>query len=532
MFLRFAKKKGKYGVEVYAQLAEKHRENGKQKTRIIKHLGPVHDEKDRDRYRSIFQQELQKSNLAGTGMGNMAFDPPLDFGMIYAARNIMEDTGIMRSLSVLGKYRETIFLMIAARITHPGSDISLTRFFRTIYYPWDSPRIGKDELYRALDALIGFKDRIEMRLFMALKPDTSLIHYDLTSSYFEGEENNDLVLFGYSRDKKRGKEQIVIGLVMADGIPIHHEVWPGNTIDPKTLESTISVLKNRFRIKNMIFIADRAFGRSKSLDLLDPNQYITAAYRWDQPYRNVLMDTDFTDGNVVNDLTIKKVTINVDDVMKEDSTEDQRKLAGKRRYIAVYNRKREDLDLEDLNDKTDIVKKKISEIPDQKELKKSLGKLKSLVKFSADGTVLNEKRIGILKKLAGRFLVVTNTDLPEDEVVSAYKEQWQIERSFRTIKSFIEIRPVYHRKEERIKAHVFVCVLSLLLSRIIEKRLTVSRLTVERTAEILWGIKAIPVKSPMRIVYRSESDEAVKILNEMGIKPPDRILVGALPETS
>ena len=112
------------------------------------------------------------------------------------------------------------------------------------------------------------------------------------------------------------------------------------------------------------------------------------------------------------------------------------------------------------------------------------------------------------------------------------KEQWQIERSFRTIKSFIEIRPVYHRKEERIKAHVFVCVLSLLLSRIIEKRLTVSRLTVERTAEILWGIKAIPVKSPMRIVYRSESDEAVKILNEMGIKPPDRILVGALPEMS
>ena len=86
-------------------------------------------------------------------MGNMAFDPTLDFGMIYATRNIMEDTGIMRSLSVLGKYRETIFLMIAARITHLGSDISFARFFRTVYYPWDSPRIGEDELYRALDAL-------------------------------------------------------------------------------------------------------------------------------------------------------------------------------------------------------------------------------------------------------------------------------------------------------------------------------------------------------------------------------------------
>ena len=532
VFLRFAKRKGKYGVEVYAQLAEKYREDGKQKTRIIKHLGPVHNQDDRDRYRSIFQQELQKSSISGTSMGNMAFDPPLDFGMIYAARNIMEDTGIMRSLSVLGKYRETIFLMIAARITHPGSDISLTRFFRTVYYPWDSPRMGKDDLYRALDALIGFKDRIEMRLFMALKPDTSVIHYDLTSSYFEGEENNDLVLFGYSRDKKRGKEQIVMGLVMADGIPIHHEVWPGNTIDPKTLESTVSVLKDRFRIKNMTFIADRAFGRSGSLDFLDRNQYITAAYRWDQPYRNILMDTDFTDCQTVNDLIIKKVTVNIDDVLKEDSTADQRTLAGKRRYIAVYNRKREELDLEDLNNKTDIVKKKISEITDQKELKRSLGKLKSFVRFSANGAVLNEKRIDVLKKLAGRFLIVTNTDLTEDEVVSAYKEQWQIERSFRTIKSFLEIRPVYHRKPERIKAHVFVCVLSLLLSRIIEKRLTASRLTVERTAEILWGIKAIPIKAPMNLIYRSESEEAARILNEMGIKPPDRILVGALPESS
>ena len=176
-------------------------------------------------------------------------------------------------------------------------------------------------------------------------------------------------------------------------------------------------------------------------------------------------------------------------------------LAGKRRYIAVYNKEREDLDLEDLNDRIDIVKKKIAETTDQKELKKSLGKMKSLVRFTKNGTALNDNRISMLKKIAGRFLIVTNTDLTEEGIVSAYKEQWQIERSFRTIKSFIEIRPVYHRKEERIKAHVFVCVLSLLLSRIIEKRLTVSRLTVERTAEILWGIKAIPVKCQRRLNF-------------------------------
>ncbi|MGC8563179.1 MAG: IS1634 family transposase, partial [Thermoplasmata archaeon] len=94
-----------------------------------------------------------------------------------------------------------------------------------------------------------------------------MVHYDLTSSYSEGRENNDLVLFGYSRDKKRGKEQIVIGLVMADGIPIYHQVWPGNTVDPKTLESTLTTLKERFHVDKVIFIGDRAFGRSPSLNL-------------------------------------------------------------------------------------------------------------------------------------------------------------------------------------------------------------------------------------------------------------------------
>ena len=208
MFLRLAKRKHKHGVGRYAQIAEKYREGGKQKTRVIMHLGPVNNEADMERYISIFNQELQKTNITGTEMDKLIFDPPLDFGMIYAARSIMENTGIMRSLSMLGKYRETAFLMIASRILHPGSDISLARFFRTIYYPWDTPRTGKDELYRTLDALIGFKDHIEMKIFNALKPDTSVVHYDLTSSYFEGKEDNDLVLFGYSRDKKRGKEQM------------------------------------------------------------------------------------------------------------------------------------------------------------------------------------------------------------------------------------------------------------------------------------------------------------------------------------
>ena len=105
---------------------------------------------------------------------------------------------------------------------------------------------------------------------------------------------------------------------MADRIPIHHEVWKGNTVDPKTLESTMTVLKERFHIGNMIFIGDRAFGRNPSLNLLDNNLYITAVYRWDNPYRDVLMETDFSDGVTMDDIIIKEVSIDARNIADEE----------------------------------------------------------------------------------------------------------------------------------------------------------------------------------------------------------------------
>ena len=155
--------------------------------------------------------------------------------------------------------------------------------------------------------------------------------------------------------------------------------------------------------------------------------------------------------------------------MDEGTTGEERSLIVKRRHIVVYNSDREKLDLRDVEEKVNAVRKKIGEISD-------LGDLKSFVKFTKTGVIMNEKRIITLKGLARRFMIITNTDLPVREVVNTYMDQWRIERSFMTIKSFLEIRPVYHRKSERIKAHVFVCVLSLPISRMIEKRnsLTIS----------------------------------------------------------
>ena len=235
------------------------------------------------------------------------------------------------------------------------------------------------------------------------------------------------MLFGYSRDRKRRKEQIVIGMVMADGIPIYHQVWPGNTVDPKTLESTITVLKERFHVDKVIFIGDRAFGRDHSLKMLDKGKYITAAYRWDHPYRDVLMETDFTDGTAMDDLMMKEVKIDAGKIADQDTTEEEMDLMRKRRYIAVFNRNREGLDLRDIDDRIEAVKRKMDEHPNMSDLRKSIGELKSFVKFTKDGAVLNGNHIGMMSRLAGRFLIITNTNLEVKDAVSAYKEQWEIE---------------------------------------------------------------------------------------------------------
>ena len=149
------------------------------------------------------------------------------------------------------------------------------------------------------------------------------------------------------------------------------------------------------------------------------------------------------------------------------------------------------------------------------DLKKSIGELRSLVKFTKYGAVLNWKHIGMMRKLAERFLIITNTDLKESYAVSAYKEQWEIERSFRTIKSFLEIRPVYHRKSERIEAHVLVCVLSLLLSRIMENP---AKRTIESITRDLDYPDVVPITvGNLELYISSESIEASDVLKIMGI---------------
>lgn len=191
----------------------------------------------------------------------------------------------------------------------------------------------------------------------------------------------------------------------------------------------------------------------------------------------------------------------------------------KRRAIAIWNHDREASDIEELDERISAVKT-ILATHSGRDLDEKLGKLRTYVK----GGKVNESRISMERKLAGRYMIVTDTDLPLEEVVKGYKDLWKIERSFRTIKSFVDMRPVYHRKDERTEAHVFLCVLSFLLSRLLEKAMN-DEMTIASISDKLSELKALPVKvSGGIITIRTESENARRVLERMNIPYPGRVL--------
>jgi transposase len=499
----------------YAQIIEDFVENGKKNTRLVKHLGRIKSPEDMERYRKLFSLERKREEIERVDIRTLDVMPPLDYGMIYASRVISRT--LYPVLSMLGKHRDIIFLGMVARLIRPSSDLSLIRFHETSYYP-EIKELKKDRIYEALDSLISTKDELEMAIVRALKPDMKRVYYDLTSTYFEGREKNDLVMFGYSRDKKREKEQIVIGLVMADGIPIHHDVWKGNTVDPETLPSTMKYLREKLHVGRVIFIGDRAFGRRPSLNILDRSEYITAVYRWDQPYRTILMNQEFSEEDKIEDMGIYAREVELKWNLESMGKREMRR-SRKRRAVAVWNPDRERSDIEDVNERISAVKELLAS-HSGKNLDEKLGKLHIYVKNGK----INESRINMEKKLAGRYMIVTDTDLPLAEVVKGYKDLSILQRSFRTIKSFIDIRPVNHRRDDRIEAHVFLCVLSFLLSRLLEKAVN-DEMTIAFISDQLSELKALPVKvSEGTITLRSESENAKNILDRMHILYPNRVL--------
>ncbi|KXA94454.1 hypothetical protein AKJ65_04370 [candidate division MSBL1 archaeon SCGC-AAA259E19] len=362
-----------------------------------------------------------------------------------------------------------------------------------------------------------------------------LVFYDLTSSYFEG-EGPDLADYGYSRDNRPDKEQVVLGVVMADGIPIAHEVWAGNTVDKSTLKETVERLRERFEIGKVVFVADRGVISTPNLEELENigYEYILSTKRRKDDLAEELLKKEIPGSERVRAKEVHREEVG-------DAT---------RRYILCLDEETRKSRLETLDEIRREKEKELADLKDRYErsqsgrgpgrpmtkkgvmdrAKRILGRNKRLFKLVEDEPIdwkLDREAWEYERTIAGKFLLVTTSDLGPSATMKSYKNLKDIERAFDELKNFLKLRPFYHRTEKRLRGHVFVCILALLLKRLTEKK---TDKPFQKTMQKLEKLKANAVKfRGKKFIQRNEinqpQEEVLKSLEVL--KPPKILDVGA-----
>lgn len=516
-----------------ASVVESVRVEGRVRQVLIKNLGSVNTQEELRRAQKLCDYFRRGEQLVT--IKEVSNKRTFDFGVIYAIQQLWNNYKIAEKLSdMLGSKYGFVFQMAATRLHDPASELSTVEWINNEAWNPFEKETKPQHLYRTLDHLIEKKDEIEKGIFDSLKQklklDLKKTFYDLTSSYFEG-ECCKLAMFGYSRDKRKDRPQIVLGLAMVDGIPIMHEVFQGNTVDKTTLKEMSEKLKNHLGIKKTAFVADRGIITEDNLDALESIEY------------DYIIGCERRNNNKAKELLTKNISSE-----KEQSAKQVLKEKNERRYILCLNKTTRKERLETIKQ---IVKQKNRQLAElqtkytkSQESKKgrkmtieslinhtnkTLGKNKRLYNTKHDKKTgleysLNQQAHEYEKQIAGKFLLVTNTQLKANKVMEAYKELQTVENAFKEIKNFLDIRPIYHWKERRVKAHVFICVLAFLTECIIGK------LTQKPPRKIIRTLKRIKISAhningeTIQLVDKPTKQETT-FFKKMGVQIPQRILM-------
>ena len=401
------------------------------------------------------------------------------FGLLWVLKQIAQGLGLGAALGHHRLAKLALFLVLA-RLAHQGSRLSAVRWAedQAVAEVLGLGKFDEDDLYAALDDLAARQKKIETRLYRRYLDQRGqpprLFLYDVTSSYLEGAKNA-LGAYGYNRDGKRGKLQIVIGLLADEaGEPLAVRVFEGNTADPSTVVEQIQILREQFGVKELVFVGDRGMVKSKGKQALSAvaMRYITALT--DPEIRRLL-------GQGTLQLGLFSETVS------EVETEGVRYILRKNPQEAERAQHRLEDKLTKLETQIEARNAQVWEHPrcDPEAGRRRMEawvvrhKLTGLVAIQFEGRQLKRERheeaIRRTLELAGCYVVTTDvapTAMSAQQVHDSYVSLAQVERDFRTLKTgLLEVRPVWVRKESRTRGHVFCCLLALKLSREVERRL-------------------------------------------------------------
>jgi transposase len=373
--------------------------------------------------------------------------------------------------------REAVVAMIAARILKPRSKLATARELRaatltsTLGELTNSSDYDEELLYRAMDWLLPQQPRIERALAKRHLQEGTLALYDVSSTYFEG-HHCPLARYGYSRDGKRDKLQITFGLLTtAEGCPVAVEVFEGNRADPATLSSVITKLRERFALKRVVLVGDRGLLTSARIrdDLVGAGalDWITALRA---PQIQQLLKAGTLQLSLFDQRELAEIT--------GPAYPGERLVACRNPLLAEERaRKRQELLAATERALEEIVKatqRQRNPLRGKARIALRVGgvlgryKMRKHFQLTIEETSFSftrdEPSIAREAALDGLYVIRTSvpaTALSSDEAVRAYKRLAQVEQAFRSLKSVdLKLRPIHHRLEERVRAHVFLCLLA------------------------------------------------------------------------
>ena len=528
----------KNGDKTYTRhlLRESFREGGKVRHRTVANISSCSEEEVEAIRLALRHKKGLADFLDGQKSLQLVERQGLSFGAVWVVHTLAREMKITTALGP-GKEGKLALWQVIARVIDQGSRLSAVRLAGS-HSACDVLGLGKfdeDDLYANLDWLTSNQAAIENRLFKHLTPteEPGLFLYDVTSSYLEG-EHNELAAFGYNRDGKKGKRQIVIGLLCnADGIPLSVEVFAGNTQDPKTFGPQIKKVAERFGAQDVTFVGDRGMIKSNQIEQLNGQgfHYITA----------------LTKPQIEGLLTTKVIQLGLFD----QGLAEVRSESGVR-YVLRRNPVRAEEIRRSREEKLNVLRRVVSEqnvyLEEHSRAKVAVAlrkitdrcqryKMSGWVNISAveRELVLDIDTIAASAAMQLDGCYVLKTDLPETKVSketvhNRYKDLASVEWAFRTSKTVeLELRPINVRLATRTRGHVLVVMLAYRIVQELAKRWQHLNITVQEGLSELASLCVVEVETNKGVKYNRipEPRQSIKnLLDAAGVQLPSIIPAG------
>jgi len=551
------------GRHEYVQMCHNYREGGSgpSRTRVLFSFGRK-DELDFEALRRLVSSISRYLDPAEAAEVRAAAGVELDarflgakhLGGTHLLDGVWQRLGIAAGLEKLLSERgyrtpveRLLFALVANRALDPGSKLAVESWVADEAHVEGLPEVDVHQLYRAMDFLLEAHDEIQREVFWSVANlfnlEVDLLFLDTTTAYFEIEgEDEDVAADdgdggangvaddvisglrkrGHSKDSRPNLAQVVIGFaVTRDGIPVRCWVWPGNTADVNVVEEVKRDL-NEWKLGRVMLVMDAGFNSEANRRILQgAGDAFIIGERLRAGSKGEVVEAAQRAGRyktLPSGLRVKEVTTAQGSVAA-------------RRFVIVHNPEQERFDRERRDDIIRETERRLAELGDLKGKahSKAACALRAhptygrYVRQSKTGKLaINRGKIATEAKLDGKFLVSTSDPhLSTEDIALGYKQLHEIERVNRDLKHTVDIRPVHHRREDRIRAHVLLCWLALLLIRVIEND---SRATWHQLKKIFRPLMVAQHATKHGLVSETNAltSEQKRVLDALRVKPPAR----------